>query len=84
MPHHWKPLDPGNPDCQAVVDELLEKHGDRLKYVGYDQEWNVCWALIETGNEDEEGSGEEHPRAHQCERRNLRDEYPGKDAVSQD
>ena len=84
MPHHWKPFDPGNPDCQTVVQDLLRQHGDRLKYVGYDQEWNVCWALIQAGHEDEEGSGEEHPPAHECERRNLRDEYPGRDSVSQD
>jgi hypothetical protein len=85
MPHHWKPLDPGNPDCQAVVSRLKDTYRDRLKYVGYDQEWNLCWALIETGQEDEEGSGEEvPPQARQCERRSLRDEYPGRDGVSQD
>jgi hypothetical protein len=83
MPHHWKPLSPGNPDCQTVVNELRERHGDKLKYVGYDQEWNLCWALIESGGEDEEGFREEDPIAHECERRYLRDEYPKKD-VSQD
>jgi hypothetical protein len=85
MPHHWKPLNPGNPDCRTVVEDLLGRHGDGVKYVGYDEEWNVCWALIETGHEDEEGAGEEvPPQAYQCERRRLRDEYPRKDGVSQD
>jgi hypothetical protein len=67
MPHHWKPFDPGNPDCQTVVDDLLERYGDDLKYVGFDGE--KCWALYETGRDEEEGE-----RAHQCERQ-LRDEY---------
>jgi hypothetical protein len=85
MPHHWKPLNPGNPDCETVVEALLERHGDGLKYVGYDEEWNVCWALIETGHADEEGAGEEvPPQAFPCERRHLRDEYPRRDGVSQD
>jgi hypothetical protein len=68
MPHHWKPFDPGNPDCQKVVDELNGKPGVDLKYVGFDGE--KCWALYETGGDEEEGE-----RAHPCERRNLKDEY---------
>jgi hypothetical protein len=68
MPHHWKPFDPGNPDCQKVVDRLKETPGVDLKYVGFDGE--KCWALYETGGDEEEGE-----RAHPCERRNLKDEY---------
>ena len=68
MPHHWKPLDPGNPDCQKVVDRLKETPGVDLKYVGFDGE--KCWALYETGGDEDEGE-----RAHPCERRNLKDEY---------
>jgi hypothetical protein len=68
MPHHWKPFDPGNPDCQAVVQELLERPGVDLKYVGFDGEY--CWALYETGHEEEEAE-----RRHPCERANLKDEY---------
>ena len=43
MPHHWKPLDPGNPDCGDAVRRLKEKYGEGLKYVGFDGE--KCWAL---------------------------------------
>jgi hypothetical protein len=71
MPHHWKPLSPGNPNCQTVVQELLRDKGDKLKYVGYDARENLCWALYETGQEEEDEQAERHP----CERLNLKDEY---------
>jgi hypothetical protein len=74
MPHHWKPFPPGNPDCQSVVRDLEERYGDRLKYVGFDGE--NCWALYETGHEEEEAE-----RRHPCERDNLKDEYV-KDGLS--
>lgn len=69
MPHHWKPFDPGNPDCQSVVRDLLERYGDALLYVGFDGE--KCWALFETGREEEEDDAEQR---HPCERK-LEDEY---------
>jgi hypothetical protein len=75
MPHHWKPFDPGNPDCQGVVQELLARPGVDLKYVGFDGE--NCWALYETGHQEEE----EAERRHPCERLNLKDEYV-KDGLS--
>jgi hypothetical protein len=75
VPHHWKPFDPGNPDCQTVVEELKKEHGDRLKYVGFDGE--KCWALYETGQEEREGAERPHP----CERPDLKDEYV-KDGLS--
>jgi hypothetical protein len=70
MPHHWKPVDPGNPDCQSVVRDLLERYGDDLKYVGFDGEY--CWALYATGTDEHE---EDVDRRHLCERANLKDEY---------
>jgi hypothetical protein len=69
MPHHWKPFDPGNPDCQTVVDELRERYGDKLKYVGFDGE--RCWALYETGRAEED---EEAQERDPCERQ-LEDAY---------
>jgi hypothetical protein len=73
MPHHWKPFDPGNPDCQKVVTRLRDQYGDRLVYVGFDGD--VCWALIRSGPADEEGFRDEDPVDSPCERRNLEDEY---------
>jgi hypothetical protein len=70
VPHHWKPLDPGNPDCRSVVQDLLDRYGDALKYVGFDGEH--CWALYETGTDEQEDDAE---RRHPCERVNLKDEY---------
>ena len=70
MPHHWKPFDPGNPDCQSVVRDLLATHGDRLKYVGFNGEY--CWALYEEGKDEQDDDVE---RPHPCERANLKDEY---------
>jgi hypothetical protein len=69
MPHHWKPFDPGNPDCETVVEKLKDKYGDGLKYVGFDG--IKCWALYETGQEEEEDA----ERPDMCERSNLKDEY---------
>ena len=69
MPHHWKPFDPGNPDCQSVVRDLRERYGDRLMYVGFDGE--KCWALYETGREEQEHDAEQRDP---CER-SLEDEY---------
>jgi hypothetical protein len=71
MPHHWTPFDPGNPDCQRVVRELLDRYGDGLMYVGFDGEY--CWALYETGK-DEEQDDEMEGRSP-CARTNLTDEY---------
>ena len=70
MPHHWKPLNPGNPDCRGAVGDLLERYGDRLKYVGFDGEY--CWALYEEGKDEQDDDVE---RPHPCERANLKDEY---------
>jgi hypothetical protein len=70
MPHHWKPFDPGNPDCQSVVRDLLERYGDALLYVGFDGEY--CWALFETGKDEQDDDME---RRNPCERSNLKDEY---------
>jgi hypothetical protein len=72
MPHHWKPFDPGNPDCAKIAQELLEQYGDRLKYVGSDQD--KCWALIESAGEEEPGFRDEDP-LEQCEKRKLTDWY---------
>jgi hypothetical protein len=80
MPHHWKPFDPGNPDCQKVVAELLDQYGRRLVYVGFDGDF--CWALIGSGGEDEEGFREADPLRNQCERRNLKDEYIRDDSAA--
>jgi hypothetical protein len=72
MPHHWKPFDAGNPDCETVVVELRARYGDGLKYVGFDGE--KCWALYETPREEEQDEADVQP-TNPCERRNLNDQY---------
>jgi hypothetical protein len=79
MPHHWRPLEPGNPDCGDAVRQLQAKYGEGLKYVGFDGA--KCWGLYETSGPEEE---DEAQRPHPCERRNLKDEYVKDGWVTQD
>jgi hypothetical protein len=53
MPHHWAPVGPGNPSSpEDVVNELVERPHEKLKYVG------LCngkyWKLEEITEEEAE------------------------------
>ena len=81
MPHHWKPFDPGNPDCGTVARRLYERLGDRLKYVGFDGE--RCWALYETGHEVEDEGGQERDPC-ECDLEDVYEKGKGKPPGSAD
>lgn len=47
MPHHWVPVDPGNPTEEENVKEIEEHFGRRVKYRGKGREDGWTWMLIE-------------------------------------
>jgi hypothetical protein len=61
MPHHWTPVEPGNPDWEKKVRELLDIYGDDLKYVG--SAGRECWILYDDAERSDEEIKELEDRA---------------------
>jgi hypothetical protein len=81
MPHHWKPIEPGNPDAEGHLGEVVDYLGEGVKFAGRAREDKLIWTLLDATDDeirDLEARGLLRPD-HKCSR-TLDEISPGGEA----